>query len=436
MRQHQKFTAAEQQIFSLGRILQTLREEDNAEVLIEKTISYLKEQFDYSLIWIALYDRLNHILFGKGGVTPDTNCENTYLQQRVVLSPGDLLEQVVIQQRPMGVADLRLEKRAEGWQEIANKFDIQGTIMLPIRHKDRCLGVLMLGSKRWGYLIGSEARSQLMIIVGELGAALFQQEIDLQYKQAKRPDEVLLRLLEKLRTLSTLEQRLEAVVSTTHQFIVPTRTNVYWFDPKERCFWRRISTQFFNLGKVSSQNKAKTILTVEDLSDFYYAMSANQLVWIGEGRSSLKSYSTKKLLKLLDVRSLLVAPIIWQKDLLGFLAVEGKEPRIWTEVDKNFVKGSAGLISLVSLTENMETNIQQIQEDAQLQSQIVEAIYNDENIESVLHNCAAKVLNRLAANRFLLLFCDQDIYEYNFFYQSQLSNQRPLNFNLDGLKEV
>lgn len=442
MRQHQKFSAAEQQIFSLGRILQILREEDNAEVLIEKTISYLKEQFDYSLIWIALYDRLNHILFGKGGVTPDS--ENSYLQQRVVLSPGDLLEQVVIQQRPMGVADLRIEKRAEAWQEIATKFDIQGTIMLPIRHKDRCLGVLMLGSKRWGYLIASEARSMLMIVVGELAAALFRLEIDLQHKQTKRPDELLLRLLEKIRTLATLEQRLEAVVSATHQFIVPTRTNVYWFDPQERHFWRRISTQYFNLGK-SSQKKAQTAVTVEDLSDFYYALSANQLVWIGEGRSSLKSYSTKKLLKQLDARSLLVAPILWQKDLLGFLAVEGKEPRIWTEADKNFVKGAAGLISLVSLTENMETNIQQIQEDALLKSQIVENIYNDDNIEQVLHECAAKVLKRLDATRFLLLFCDQQVYQYSVFYQSQLRDmqsmtskvlRKPLNFTLDGLKEV
>jgi GAF domain-containing protein len=434
MRQHQKFSAAEQQIFSLGQILQILREEDNAEVLIEKTISYLKEQFDYSLIWIALYDRLNHILFGKGGATPDS--ENSYLQQRVVLSPGDLLEQVVIQQRPMGVADLRMEKRAEAWQEIATKFDIQGTIMLPIRHKDRCLGVLMLGSKRWGYLIASEARSLLMIVIGELAAALFRLEKDLQHKQTKHPDEVLLRLLEKIRTLATLEQRLEASVSATHQFIVPTRTNVYWFDPQERHFWRRISTQFFNLGKISSQNKAQNAITVEDLSDFYYALSANQLVWIGEGRSSLKSYSTKKLLKKFDVRSLLVAPIIWQKDLLGFLAVEGKEPRIWTEIDKNFVKGAAGLICLVSLTENMETTIQQIQEDAQLKSQIAEGIYNDENIEQLLHDCAAKVLKRLATTRFLLLLCDQEVYEYSFFYQSQPRERKPLNFTLDGLKEV
>ena len=434
MGQHQKMTAAEQQFFSLGRILQSLREEDNAEVLIEKTISYFKEQFDYSLIWIALYDRLNHILFGKGGATPDS--ENSYLQQRVVLSPGDLLEQVVIQQRPIGVADLRLETRAEAWQEIAVKFNIQGTIILPIRYKDRCLGVVLLASKRWGYLIGSEAKAQLMIVIGELGAALFQLEINLQQKQTKRPEEVLLRLLEKLRTLTTLEQRLEAVVSSTHQFIMPSRTNVYWFDPQERYFWCRISTQFFNLGKVSSQKKAQSALTVEDLSDFYYAMSANQLVWIGEGRSSLKSYSTQTLLKRLDVRSLLVAPILWQKDLLGFLAVEGKEPRIWTELDKNFVKGAAGLISLVSLTENMESSIKQIQEDAILKSQIVESIYSEENIEQVLHNCAAKVLNRLVVTRFLLLFYDHELNEYNFFYQSQSHNRRPLKFSLDRLKEV
>lgn len=434
MRQYQKFQVAEQQIVSLGRILQSLREEDNAEVLIEKTISYLKEKFNYSLIWIALYDRLNHILFGKGGATPDN--DNSYLQQRVVLSPGDLLEQVVIQQRPMGVADLRIEKRAEPWQEVATKFDIQGTIMFPIRHKDLCLGVVMLGSKRWGYLIGSEAKAQLTIVVGQLAATLFQIEMDLHHKQTKRPEEVLLRLLEKLRILATLEQRLEAVVSATHQFIVPSRTNVYWFEPQESYFWRRISTVFFNLGKVSNQKKVQIAVTIEDLSDFYYAMSANQIVWIGDGRSSLKSYSTKNLLQHLDVRSLLAAPIIWQKDLLGFLAVESKEPRIWTEADKNFVKGAADLISLVSLTENMETTMQQIQEDTTIKSQIIESIYSDENIEEILHNCAAKVLNRLAATRFLLLLYNNEVYKYNFFYQSQLDNRQPLNFSLDSLKEV
>ncbi|MBW4430220.1 MAG: hypothetical protein KME28_00210 [Pelatocladus maniniholoensis HA4357-MV3] len=50
MRQQQKFTAAEQQIISLGRVLQSLREEDNIDGLIATTISYLQDQFAYSLI--------------------------------------------------------------------------------------------------------------------------------------------------------------------------------------------------------------------------------------------------------------------------------------------------------------------------------------------------------------------------------------------------
>ena len=71
MGQPQKPIAAEQQILALGHVLQSLREEDDVEVLIETTISYIQEQFNYSLIWIALYDRLKHTLFGKGGITPD-----------------------------------------------------------------------------------------------------------------------------------------------------------------------------------------------------------------------------------------------------------------------------------------------------------------------------------------------------------------------------
>ncbi|MDP5337248.1 MAG: hypothetical protein NWQ28_01550, partial [Nodularia sp. (in: cyanobacteria)] len=71
MRQPQKSSPDEQQILALCRVLQSLREEDDVDVLIATTISYIQQQFDYSLIWIALYDRHQHTLSGKGGVTPD-----------------------------------------------------------------------------------------------------------------------------------------------------------------------------------------------------------------------------------------------------------------------------------------------------------------------------------------------------------------------------
>ncbi len=433
MGQPQKPIAAEQQILSLGRVLQSLREEDDVDVLIETTISYLKEQFDYKLIWIALYDRLNHILFGKGGITPDH--DTSFLRQRVVLSPGDLLEQVVIEQHPLGIADLQTEIRAAEWRKMAEKFHIKGTIILPIRYKDRCLGLLLLGSERWGYLLSGEAKARLMMVLGELGAVLYQNEMDLQQKQTRRTDEPLLELLENLRTLSNLNQRLEAAVQATHKFVFPSRTNVYWFEREGRYFWCRMSNQLVKIDRYSSTQQAAG-MTVQELSDFYYALTVNQIVSIGDARSSLKSHFTAKLLQRLKVRSLLAAPIIWQKNLLGFLAVESNEPRIWTETDKNFVQGAAGLISLVATTESMESTIKQVQEDAQLTSQVAQGIYSEHDLQETLHSCAKKVLARLAATRFLLLQYDPQQNNYQFIYQSQPHNRRPLTFALNPLKEL
>jgi GAF domain-containing protein/anti-sigma regulatory factor (Ser/Thr protein kinase) len=430
----QKPNATDQQIFSLGRVLQSLREENDVDVLIETTISYLKEQFDYKLIWIALYDRLNHILFGKGGVTPSRDV--SYLRQRVVLSPGDLLEQVVIEQRPLGVADLRAEKRAEGWQEFATKFNIQGTIILPIRYKDRCLGIVLLGSERWGYTLNGEAKARLMMVLGELGAALYQSEIELQQKQTKRLDDPLLRLVETLRTSTHLNQRLEAVVQATHEFVAPTRTKIYWFERERRYFWLRVSNQLVNLVKTHNNQQGVPGITVQELNDFYYALSINQIVSIGEGRSSLKSNFTVKLLQRLQARSLLAAPIIWQKDLLGFLAVEARDARIWSDTEKNFVKGAAGLISLVSPSENMETTIQQIQKDAYLTSQIAKTIASDSDLLEILRICSIKVLERLGTTRFLLLHFDSNQNNYQILYQSQPHNRKTLISTFNALKDL
>ncbi|MDF5709130.1 MAG: GAF domain-containing protein [Nostoc sp. S4] len=433
MGQPQKPIAAEQQILSLGRVLQSIREEDDVDVLIEIVISYLREQFDYKLIWIALYDRLNHVLFGKGGIIPHK--DTSFLHQKFVITPGDLLEQVVIEQHPLGVADLRDEVRAAQWRNVAEKFQIQGTIIVPIRYKDRCLGLLLLGSERWGYLLTGEAKARLMMVLGELGAVLYQHEMHLQQKQTRRTDEPLLELLEKLRNVSNLNQRLEVAVQATHKFVSPNRTNVYWFEREGRYFWCRMSNQLVKIDFNSSTQPAAG-MTVQELSDFYYALSVNQIVSIGDARSSLKSHFTAKLLQRLKVRSLLAAPIIWQKNLLGFLAVESNEPRIWMETDKNFVQGAAGLISLVAPNENTESTIKQIQEDAQLTGQVAQGIFNEHELQETLQICAKRVLTRFAATRFLLLQYDPEQNNYQFIYQSQPHNRRPLKFPLDTLKEL
>ncbi|QLE59004.1 GAF domain-containing protein [Nostoc sp. TCL26-01] len=434
MGQPQKPIAAEQPILALGRVLQCLREEDDVDVLIETTITYIQQQFNYNLIWIACYDRLKHVLFGKGGVTPSN--EVNFLRKRVVLIPGDLLEQVVIQQCPLGVADIRNENRAGELQELGKKFNIQGTIILPMRHKDKCMGLLLLGSERWGYLLPEEGKARLMMVLGELAAVLSQREIDLQQKQTKRPDEPLLQLLENLRNLNSLEERLKTVVEVTHEFVSPSRTNVYWFERQGRYFWCRMSNQLVNMGRDSSQEQPAAGMTVQELSELYYALSVNQIVWIGDARSSLKSHFTAKLLQRLRVRSLLAAPIMWQKDLLGFLAVEGNEPRIWTEADKNFVQGAAGLLSLVAPTDSIENTVKQIQEDSLLTSQVAQSVYTYQDLKETLRTYAARVLTRLAATRFLLLHYDQDQNNYQVIYQTQPNNRRPVTSGFSLLTET
>lgn len=63
----QQSTAYDKQLVALGRVLQTMREEENVDVLIEMTINYIQNEFEYQVIWVALYDRLEHRLLGKGG---------------------------------------------------------------------------------------------------------------------------------------------------------------------------------------------------------------------------------------------------------------------------------------------------------------------------------------------------------------------------------
>ena len=57
MSQQERSKDLDEQIVALQRVLQTLREDENVEVLLETTLGYLQAEFDWRLIWIGLYDR-------------------------------------------------------------------------------------------------------------------------------------------------------------------------------------------------------------------------------------------------------------------------------------------------------------------------------------------------------------------------------------------
>ncbi|MDX2216336.1 MAG: GAF domain-containing protein [Oculatellaceae cyanobacterium bins.114] len=423
-------SAYERQLVALGRTLQSLRELESIDALIETTLNYLQTEFDYALVWVGLYDQTDHRLTGKGGITPAGDA--SVLKQRFALNPGDLLEQVVIQQRPLGVPDLREEARAGDWRRAAQKFNIQGTVIFPIRHKDRCYGVTLLGSVLWGISPHSEEKARLSMVLGGLGAALYQIDMDVQRQQTKRPAEPLLVLLTKLRTLPTLKQRLEAIVDETHRFINADRTHIYWFEPQRRYFWQRVSTTPTR----NDANSQTTGITAQEVNSFYQALAADQLVAIGEANSSLKAEITGRLMQHLGARSLLAAPILFQQELLGFIAVEGDEARIWSEEEKNYVRGTAHLVALTAPLEQMEETISQVKLDQALTSEVSHAIFSDEDWHKTLKKAAERVCQRLSAERFLIVLYDHDQEKFEVCYQNHPSHRRPLPLQIEGLNSV
>ncbi len=413
----------EKQLVALGRVLQTLREEEDSDVLVTAVITYLHTEFEYALIWIGLYDRLEHRLFGKGGITP--NGDLSVLKQRFALNPGDILEQVVIQQRPVAVPDLRAEQRISDWRKIAQKFDIQGTVVFPIRYRDRCYGVTLMGSTGWGVAPRADEKVRLSIVLGEFAAALYKIETEWQRQQTKHPDEPLLEILAKLRSLTGLGPRLEAVVTHTHEFIQATRTSIYWYERERRYFWRRVGNRQKNTGFIEANQPASGI-TVQEVSGFYQALASDQLVSIGEAHSSLKADTTTRLMQQIRARSLLAAPILFQGELLGFLAVEGMEPRIWSEGEKKFLRGAAQMLALTIPVDEMETTIERIQQDRELTAEIARSIYDQEDWKATFKQTAEQLCKRLKTERFLVLMYDDNRGEFEICYQNFPGNRRPL----------
>jgi GAF domain-containing protein len=413
----------ERQFVNLGRVMQQLREESNVDTLVAAVVDYLRENFDYRLIWIAFYERHHHRLQGKGGVTPMG--ELKFLKERFALQPGDLLDQVMLQRVPAVVADLRQERRAGEWQKAAQKLEIQGTLVCPIHHQDQPYGVLLLGSHLWNPSPRSDEKARLSVLLGGLAVTLATQEQAWQQQQVKRPDQPLLELLQKLRSLSTLTLRLQEAIDKTHAFVMPTMTSIYWFEREHQYFWRREVNRQAGIGSRKPADNSAGI-TVQNAPGLYQMLLKDQLVVVVDAKAMTKNDIGPRVMEQFGADALMVAPIFAQSELQGFLCVEGNEPRLWSEEERLFVQGAAQLLSYAVPQEEMELAVSRLAADQALFAEVARAIYTETDYLNALNHSAEQICQRLRAERLWLLRFDRDLGTYPLVFQHHAKNRRPL----------
>lgn len=374
----------------LSQVLPAIWEAETLDRSIQEALEAIRAEFGYTLLWVGLYDRINHKLTTRGVIT---NGPRRFSHTTLLLQPGDLLEQLIIQKQPIVVADIGEESRAGSWARIAKAFEQQGTVILPIQRKGICFGVMILGSRRWGVEPGILENSTLLAINNALAEAIHQNELEERRQQTKQPAKPLLKLLESLSELPSLDERLEAVAKETQNFI-GAPVSFYWLEPRGRHFYCRI-------GKF--RQKKDGALSVSEVQGLYGFLNSGEMLVIGEAASSLKASIASRLMQHLNIRSLIAVPISYQQELQGFMTVEGNSSRVWSKAETDYAKGVSQLLGLAMPTAEMDEALSQARSDHLFSAGITRSIHSDRDWQHVLGLCVEQLATRIGSDQLIVL---------------------------------
>ncbi|NJL47634.1 MAG: GAF domain-containing protein [Leptolyngbyaceae cyanobacterium SM2_5_2] len=406
----------DQQMVSLSRVLKAVRAAPAAADAITLALTHFYQELDFDVAWVGLYDRERHRLITHGYHSPP---QMRPMRTAINLTPGDLMEQAVIQQRPLIVADLQNEVRAGEWGVIAKQFALQSAILYPIKRQEICFGLLVLASPRWGLTSSLAERSYLAIVMGALAEVLYHFDAEQQRQQAKRLEQPLLALLGRLGLLPDVDSQLKEVVRETQRFIGPTRTRVFWFEPKGNYFWQRQPSP----SSLSFAQPEEHVLQlpVDEVRGLYQALCNQQLVVLGESRGALNTIVSDRLMQQLQAQSLMVAPLTAGTDLIGFLSVEGSLPRLWQEPEKQFLMGMARLLSLALPTATRQEDLRHTQIEQYLTAGVIQGIHSDRDWRHALQTCFTNLGDRLGIQQFFVLLFNADRNGYDLCFHGQAS---------------
>lgn len=394
---------------SLAALVNTtkqLQQQEQLAGLLPPLISYGAEALGMSFVWLAIYSESGKQLLGQGGITPAG--EVGLLKQKIPLVPGSLLDQVLMQRKPISLPSLKEEPRMGEWREVALRLGIQGTVIYPIVRHRHPLGVLMLGSTTWGEVLRGDDLAHMTLLVTILGAEVERltslkrsSEATVSSAPGIGHDDPINHLLQEASRASTFAQRIEALLLALHQLCRPQRTSLFWRDLEQPLYRRRSYTLGKPLGRDSQRQPL--VITQQELGACYGAFAGGQTVSVSDAQSVVSSSAPLRLIQLLNCRALVATPILVGTEVMGFLTLEKAEPYPWPDNDKKLLRVAADLLALAAPVERVEQLLAQTQQSQSLVSELTQAICEEQDWKRLLQQAGEKLAAEFAAQWVFLL---------------------------------
>ena len=425
----------EQHLANLGQVFKTVWEQETVDEQLQEIANYMQLLYPHELTWIGLYDADDQSLMTQTAVlASDKN--KSFLWQKLKLKLDDVVQQVIERGAPAAVYDLQESHRAGEWKAIAKRLGLHDALIFPIQRQGECLGILLLGTSRRGASLKSGVQKKTFSILVTTLATILHRYLEDYYKQLeKRPSQPFFQLLAKLETIQELDPRLQAIVDATHRFIGASRTHAYWFEPQERFFWHR-TINGSHSRHAYAQEPSRSQLEASGYYELYQSLSCGEVIVIGQDMSSHTEAITEPLKAAFEKPSLMVAPILMQGDLLGFLMVEATQLRHWTVPEKRYLTAAAQVVGLGMPTSVLQERVADLEANHQLSAGIAQSIHGDRDWQSVMARCADQLIATLEIDGLLVLIPDLECGGFEVGYQHHGTQSKPTQDTWRSLHNV
>ena len=424
----------EHHLANLGQVLKAVWEQESVDDRLAEIADYLQQLYPHELTWIGLYDPDDQSLATQMALLSG---EKNFLWKKVKLQPDDAVQQVIERGAPAAVYDLQESHRAGEWKAIAQRLGLHDAIIFPIHYQEECLGILLLGANRRGASLKTGLQKKtISILVTTLAAILHRSQQDYYQRMEKRPSQPFFKLLAKLETIQELEPSLQAVVDATHQFVGATRTRGYWFEPQERFFWHRVVNGGKSRYGYNAQSPDQSRLSASGYQELYQTLSCGDLIVLSEDGCSHTQAVIEPLKKTFQMPSLIVAPILMQGELLGFLVAEGSQPRQWSLPEKRYLTAATQLVSLGMPASVLQEQVANLEANHQLSVGIAQSIHGDRDWQKVMAQCADQLIATLEIDGLLVLIPDLDGGGFEVGYQHHGTASKPTQHTWRSLHDI